>query len=120
MWIWDQSAGTMSRNGKVVATGYAGHDYGKNNPKAQNVQGIGPVPRGMWSIGAPRTSPNTGPYTMSLTPMRGTDPLGRSAFRIHGDSISAPGTASHGCIILPRSVRQAIWNSGDHILEVVE
>ena len=120
MWIWDQSAGTMSRNGKVVATGYAGHDYGKNNPKAQDVKGIGPVPRGRWSIGAPRTSPNTGPYTMSLTPMQGTDPLGRSAFRIHGDSISAPGTASHGCIILPRAVRQAIWNSGDHILEVVE
>ncbi|HYE46677.1 MAG TPA: hypothetical protein VEA44_12995, partial [Caulobacter sp.] len=45
---------------------------------------------------------------------------GRSAFRIHGDSVRAPGTASKGCIILPRAVREAIWRSGDRDLEVVE
>ena len=120
MWIWYQSAGTLSKDGKVVGRGYAGHDYGKNNPDAQAVPGIGPVPKGMWSIGAPRTSESTGPYTMNLTPMRGTDPLGRSLFRIHGDSVRNPGTASHGCVILPRAVREMIWNSGDHIIEVVK
>lgn len=40
-------------------------------------------------------------------------------FRIHGDSIRAPGTASHGCIILPRAIRDRIWASGDRALQVV-
>jgi hypothetical protein len=109
----------MSRDGKVVGSGYAGHDWGKNNPAAEAAPGIGPVPRGHWAIGAPRNSPNTGPYTLTLDPKPGTDTHGRSAFRIHGDSVKAPGTASHGCIILPRSVRELIWNSGDHDLEVI-
>jgi hypothetical protein len=52
-------------------------------------------------------------------PDRGTETFGRSEFRIHGDSIAHPGMASHGCIILPRAVRDAIWRSGDRALEVV-
>jgi Protein of unknown function (DUF2778) len=120
MWTWDQSAGTISRDGKVVGRGYAGHDYGKNNPDAEEVKGIGPLPRGRWTICAPRTSQNTGPYTLDLIPAPETETHGRAAFRIHGDSIANPGTASHGCIILARSIREAVWSSGDHILEVVE
>ena len=67
-----------------------------------------------------KDSPNTGPFTILLEPAPGTDTLGRSAFRIHGDSVRAPGTASHGCIILPRAIRDHIWRSGDRDLEVVE
>jgi hypothetical protein len=52
-------------------------------------------------------------------PDPGTETFGRGEFRIHGDSIAHPGTASHGCIILPRAVRDAIWRSGDRALEVV-
>jgi hypothetical protein len=33
---------------------------------------------------------------------------GRDNFLIHGDSIAAPGTASHGCIILNRLARERI------------
>lgn len=120
MWVWDQSAGTLSRDGARVATGYSGRDLGKNNPAMQAAVAVGPVPRGMWAIGAPYDSANVGPYALPLSPMAGTDPLGRSAFRIHGDSIRAPGTASHGCIILPRAIRERIWTSGDHLLRVVE
>lgn len=119
MWTWDQSAGTMSLDGEMRGHGYAGNGLGKNNPEAQGIQGVGPVPCGLWAIGAPRLSANTGPYTMDLTPAPGTDTLGRSAFRIHGDSINHPGTASHGCIILSRVMREAIWNSSDHELTVV-
>lgn len=43
---------------------------------------------------------------------------GRSGFLIHGDSIAHTGQASHGCIILPRSVREQIAASGDDELEV--
>lgn len=119
MWTWDQSAGTLTRDGLIEGRGYAGHQYGKNNPDAQDAPGIGPVPRGMWTIGEPHTSPTTGPFTMNLDPEPGTDTCGRSAFRIHGDSIANPGEASHGCIILPRPVRVEIWTSGDHTLQVI-
>jgi hypothetical protein len=46
--------------------------------------------------------------------------FGRSGFRIHGDNASANHTASDGCIIAGHAAdRTAIWNSGDHVLEVV-
>lgn len=124
-WVWDQSAGTLSRNGALVSRGYSGKDRGKNNPSLQGVRGIGPIPRGNWRIGAPYNSANVGPYVLPLTALDGTvddthDATGRGAFRIHGDSIRAPGTASKGCIILPRKVRELIWLSGDRNLTVVE
>lgn len=126
MWVWDQSAGTLSRNGKLVSRGYSGKGRGKNNPALQGVPGIGPLPRGRYKIGAPYNSKNVGPYTLTLDAVDarpGDDihqPTGRGAFRIHGDSIKAPGTASKGCIILPRNIRELIWKSGDRDLEVVE
>lgn len=118
-WTWDESAGTMTgADGVVVGHGYSGAGLGKNNPDMASAVGVGPIPCGTWTMTSVKDSPNTGPFTIVLEPAPGTDPLGRSAFRIHGDSISHPGTASHGCIILPRSVREAIWGSGDHELVV--
>jgi hypothetical protein len=126
MWTWDQSAGTLSRDGVVISRGYSGKGAGKNNPAMEAVRGTGPLPRGRYRIGAPRTSARTGPFAMDLFPVDATpgdtrhDTTGRSAFQIHGDSVKAPGTASSGCIILPRAVRERIWNSGDHVIEVVQ
>lgn len=118
-WIWDQSARTLSRDGAVVARGYSGRGAAKNDPMTEHVRATGPIPRGQWRIGPPRTSRRTGPYVLSLTPV-GHAARGRTAFQIHGDSARAPGTASSGCIILSRAVRERIWTSGDHELEVVE
>ncbi|KKC24944.1 tlde1 domain-containing protein [Sphingomonas sp. SRS2] len=125
MWTWDQSAGELRRAGKVVSRGYSGNGRGKNNPSMQAARGVGPIPRGRWKVGKPYASGNTGPFTMPLYADDGKlddvhQPTGRSAFRIHGDSIANPGTASHGCIILPRAIRDLIWSSGDRDLEVVE
>lgn len=119
-WRWDQSAGELSRDGKLVSRGYSGNGRGKNNPAMQAATGMGPCPRGRWDIGGPPYTGNCGPYSLRLAPKPGTDTFGRSAFRIHGDSIASPGTASHGCIILPRAVRAAIWRSGDRDLEIIE
>lgn len=125
-WQWDQSAGELRRDGKLISRGYSGAGRGKNNPSLQGVQGVGPIPAGRWKIGAPYNSANVGPYVLPLDAVDarpGDDkhaPTGRSAFRIHGDSIKAPGTASRGCIILPRAIRELIWKSGDRDLEVVE
>ena len=38
---------------------------------------------------------------------------------MHGDSKEHPGCASHRCVILPRTVREQVWNSGDRELEVI-
>jgi len=119
MWVWDQSAGTMSKDGEVVGTGYAGNGYGKNNPDAQGVVNVGPLPQGRWTIGPPRNSKKTGPYTLPLTPALATKTKGRSGFLIHGDSARSPGKASHGCIVIARALREKIWESGDRVLEVV-
>lgn len=56
---------------------------------------------------------------MALTPV-GHVALGRSHFLIHGDSVSHPGGASEGCIILNRTARQTIASSGDNELEVIK
>ena len=126
MWTWDQSAGALSLSGKMVSRGYSGKGRGKNNPALQGVRGIGPLPRGRYRIGKPRNSERTGPFIMDLYPIDATpndtvhDATGRSAFQIHGDSIRNPGTASSGCIILPRAVRERIWRSKIHVIEVVE
>jgi hypothetical protein len=119
MWTWDQRAGAMSRDGKVVCHGYSGHDYGINNPDADAVPGIGPLPKGQYKMTAlVEHGASTGPYTIDLEQVSG-DSHGRSAFRIHGDNFKMDRSASHGCIILPPSYRHEIWESGDHDLEVI-
>lgn len=120
MLVYDQSSGKLYRDNIHIADGYSGYDLGKNNPKMEGARGIGPIPKGIWQITQRRTSKNTGPVTLTLAPHAQTDTLGRSEFRIHGDSIKNPGAASHGCIILPRVVREEIWASNERILTVIE
>jgi type VI secretion system (T6SS) effector TldE1-like protein len=123
-WTYSQTTGQMlDPNGNLVATGYSGLDVpgglqGKNNPDAENVPNVGPTPRGTYQIGPAFDSNDHGPIVMHLVPEPGTDTLGRSGFLIHGDSVHAPGTASHGCVIMPRPVREAIAASPDRELEV--
>lgn len=118
-WQWDQSAGELSRDGKLVSRGYSGRGRGKNNPALQSVVGVGPIPAGKWTLASVYNSPAVGPFAIVIEPCAGTDTLGRSAFRIHGDSVRFPGEASHGCIILPRKIRDQIWASRDRALVVV-
>jgi hypothetical protein len=124
-WRYDQSSGALSRDGVPVSNGYSGNGRGKNNPSLQGVVGIGPIPAGRWRVVEKYDSANVGPYALVLHAQDASpgddrhDATGRGAFRIHGDSIRAPGTASKGCIILPRRARELIWSSGDRELEVV-
>ena len=120
MWLWDQSKGQLFRDGALISNGYSGYKRGKNNPSMQAAVGIGPIPQGLWKLTSIYNSPNTGPKTIVLDPCENTETFGRSLFRIHGDSIKNPGNASHGCIILPRAIREKIWASGDRILKVTE
>lgn len=120
MWSYQQNTGNMlDPSGNLACTGYSGAPSGKNDPTKQCIQDVGPIPRGLYTIGAPQDTVTHGPYVLPLTPDPANNMCGRSGFLIHGDSIVNPGTASQGCIILSRNCRQQIWTSGDQQLQVI-
>jgi hypothetical protein len=120
MWQFQQSTGKLSQNGVEAGRVYSGYHEGKNNPQYQDVPDVGPIPQGLWFIGGPPIDTTEhGPYVLHLTPAWSTKTFGRSAFLIHGDSVQHPGEASRGCIIAPRPIRESIWLSGDHQIEVI-
>jgi hypothetical protein len=116
-WTYSQSTGTLSLNNSGYGSGYSGTGPGRNNPADQNVQNEGPVPQGYYDIGAPHDTDHHGPYVMALTPRTGTNLFNRSGFLIHGDNRRRD--ASQGCIILDPRLRHTIWNSNDHVLQVI-
>lgn len=118
-WSYSQSTGLLTGHGRTFQC-YSGHGEGLNNPAMEAVHGVGPIPRGQWKMIDHHDSQNTGPYSITLAPM-GHDAHGRSLFRLHGDNAKADHSASDGCIVRsPRADREAIWNSGDHLIGVVE
>ena len=118
-WKYEQSTGELTRNSRHVAVGYSGAGDGKNNPDMQDVHNVGPIPRGTYTVCAPSDTETHGPYVLGLAPSASNNMCGRSGFLIHGDSKEHPGAASQGCIILPRAIREQIWDSRDEELEVV-
>jgi len=125
MWTYIQKTGELLHNGEHVAVGYSGYDNpqtgqnGKNNPDLENVPEVGPIPVGQYSIGSPEDTLTHGPFVLPLTPDAANQMFGRDGFLIHGDSVVEPGTASRGCIIMDRQVRNNVATSGDRVLEVI-
>jgi hypothetical protein len=119
-WTYAQKTGELQQNGEHIATGYSGAGPGKNNPEMENVHNLGPIPRGDWAIvGPPINTAEHGPFVLRLDPAANTQTFERNGFLMHGDSIESPGRASQGCVIMPRSVREQVWKSGDRDLKVV-
>jgi len=118
MWKYVQTTGEMFQNGNLVDRGYSGTGAGRDNPSMECEINVGPIPRGYYNINPAVDHPRTGPVTMPLTP---SDPNyckpPRTGFMIHGDN--STGNASTGCIILKRSTRERIRDSGDKSLQVV-
>ncbi len=132
---YSQSSGVLDL-GAAQWTGYAGNGDGKNNPARQNVSNQGPLPRGWYTVskdpectmfGADGVCPHCsgsnhhkhGPYVLRLTPDPENEMFGRGGFLIHGDSIDRPGTASLGCIAVPKVARLTINASGVRRIQVV-
>jgi hypothetical protein len=113
------STGKLARNGAPLGSGYSGQPECRNDPNKCDVHNHGPIPPGRYTIGEPVNTETHGPFVLPLTPDESNEMHGRSGFLIHGDSVAHPGTASQGCIILPRAVREAVHASGDRDLEVV-
>jgi len=121
MYTYYQSTGVLDRDGVPVLTGYAGRGDGLNNPAMQDQLNLGPLPEGLYTMTDLLDCPETtGLATIILDPDPANQMFGRSDFRIHGDNAAANHTASDGCIIAGHAPdRIAIWDSGDHVLEVV-
>ncbi|MEW8693750.1 MAG: RHS repeat-associated core domain-containing protein, partial [Candidatus Thiodiazotropha endolucinida] len=122
-WIYSQSSGQMSHQPisggppAPVSLGYSGNGIGLNNPSLQSQTNTGPIPQGTYDIGAPHSG--SGPVTIPLIPDPLNNMYGRNDFAIHGDNSCMCNSASQGCIILPRNIRQQMINSGDYILRVI-
>ncbi len=123
MYIYYQRTGHLlpSTTGQdtLVATGYSGFGEARNDPVSERRPGLGPIPRGAYLIGDESKDETHGPVAIHLLPLTGTETFGRSGFLVHGDSISAPGAASHGCIVVPRKVRESMADGGDRLLVVL-
>lgn len=119
-WTYEIVSGRLySDAGELVGVGYSGAPGHKNDPTAVMLKDEGPIPPGMYTINAPIDTADHGPYVMALTPDAANAMYGRDGFLLHGDNVHQPGTASEGCVIMARSVREDVWASMDHNLNVV-
>lgn len=120
MWVYDSATGTVNNpDNSYIGTAYSGNGVGLNNPAMENIHNQGPIPRGQYAIGEFFNDPEKGPIVCHLSPMEGTDTFGRSGFMIHGDNQAVNHSASEGCIVAPRFVRDRISESPDRVLQVV-
>jgi hypothetical protein len=119
MWTFKITSGTLlDAEGNQAGLGYSGHGDGLNNPAMCNVKDVGPLPQGNYTIGQPRDDNEVGKFAMPLTPSPTNTMFDRSAFFIHGDNPAMNHSASDGCIILGRPLRNLIASSGDTDLTV--
>jgi RHS repeat-associated protein len=125
-WIYSQSTGQISHQPSAtlgggppqpIGTGYSGNGQGLNNPAMQGKPFVGPIPQGDYDIG--QATSTKGPLTLPLNPQHGTNTFGRDAFRIHGDNSKGDQSASEGCVVTSRNVRNQIHNSPDRTLRVI-
>ena len=106
---YEQATGRLLEDeGKVIGIGWAGHLQGRNNPAMQDVKGVGPLPKGKYTVGDPEDGTPLGPLAFPLTPDPANEMFGRSAFFIHGASQEHPALSSDGCIIQGRVAREYI------------
>jgi hypothetical protein len=125
MWIYRQQSGELRHGGQLVGICYSGRGEGLNNPTMENVPDVGPIPKGSYTIGPFFYDPpisgdaGKGPFVTYLRPDRQNEMFGRDGFMIHGDNDELNHTASDGCIVASRTIREAIRDSNDSQLEVI-
>ena len=119
--VYSQSTGEMTGpDGKTVAVGYAGRGGGLNNPDAEGIKGVGPLPQGNWRMEEldRETCEKKGwpPPAYRLTPDEETrervNDLGRDpdSFYVHAKAAKTEdqGRESWGCIALDKPERKAL------------
>lgn len=120
--LYNQTTGYLTHDDLFLGAGYSGYGEHANIAQDETVKGLGSIPEGMYTIGKPHVSEQTGPITMTLTPDMENEMFGRGSFELHGDNSALNHTASHGCIILPHDVRVKVAElvlTGDNRLRVI-
>ena len=114
MWFFDIFPGNIYHGDVLKGGAYSGFGEGKNNPLMQDWPDEGPIPEGHYTVGVIYDHhPQLGDYAIELIPDATNNMYGREGFFWHGDSRSHPGSASHGCIISSRALRETFVESGD-------
>lgn len=118
-WIYEQRTGELFHynTGEFHARGYSGKMSALNDGSKEALKGIGPIPRGLYCIGSPRTSERTGRFVLDLIPL-GHKALGRTGLQIHGDNKNGDYSASQGCIVLGPKERSDIANGSPLMLVI--
>jgi hypothetical protein len=133
MWTFQQSSGKITApDGTIAGLAYAGGNCGNNpeginNPALQAASCVGPLPYGpkadgtpnMYTMGEPENHPKLGLFAIPLIPDADNSMFGRCSFFWHGDNPKLNQSASEGCIVSARNMRESAWNSGDHRMQVV-
>lgn len=129
MLIYSQSKGSLchvveGQDPAILGRGYSGHPPYVNDPDAQALKARGPIPRGRYRVSSPWDHVRLGPVVFFLEPVDPKQMMGRSGFLIHGDNKYGNRTASFGCIVISRKVRDDLATlratAKGLILEVVE
>jgi hypothetical protein len=114
--MWDADS-------QLVGVGYAGNNSGIspciNDPNCCNVKMHGPLPPGLYEIGAPVDKPESvGAFALPLLPNAANEMFGRGSFYVHGDNPQMNQSASDGCIVLAREYREVV--AQHQLLNVIE
>lgn len=125
-WKFAISAGKIfDPDGAFVSSAYSGGNKGQDpegvdNTADESRKNIGPLPEGNYTLGTPVDHSQLGPFAIPLIPDSTNEMYGRGSFFVHGDLVNGPvHSASEGCIIVQRSVRDSLWTSSDHQIQVV-
>lgn len=121
-WTYRQCDGwILWPSGERFSQAYAGHEEGVNNPSLESVQGVGPLPCGLYVMGEAIQSAELGPVAIPLTPDPANQMYGRCGFFIHGDEKEHVGEqkASHGCVVAGPFTRNTLRDSENRKLVVV-
>jgi hypothetical protein len=124
-YTYSQKTGILACGGLNIGVGYSGHGHGLNNPAMQDVQKVGPIPMGFYTIGPAHTHPRLGPVVMFLTPDETNNMYGRGDFFFHGDNAEMNHTGSEGCPVQGKPARESVAANigkypGSDRLEVIE
>ena len=118
-WTYHQANGELWYEDKLVSYGYSGLGAKENNPGMQHVRGAGPIPQGVYQIGAPIDPPDrSGPLAMPLTHISG-ETFGRSGFFVQDASAWPSYAASEQGVTLLRAARVKMNASRPATLTVV-
>lgn len=118
-YTYERATGKWTQLDKLLGYGYSGNGEGLNNPEMSNVKSIGPLPKGWYTIGIAYHNKTKGELTMNLTPDKDNEMYGRAYFELHGDNKLMNRTASDGCIVLARMLRDLISRSKIVRLQVI-